>query len=341
IGSNAAQTPFSELASVLTNLDLSAGRLSPEQAAQVRESFRSLAARGDAAVPLIKTLLDQKVDVKYGKGSGDTVGVPSLRAGLLETLRQIGSPDAIALSRQVLENSSDPMEIALLARNLEGVAPGQYRQDLMNVTLASLNAAAQDQKDASDVSPLFQTLQAFGDTNVVGTLTSMASKYGYYADLALAGLPAGQGVSALTQMAQDSSASGAGNRQFALQMLAQVAAQYPEATSALVELARQNQVPQSAWGAIAAVLAGQQFQFPRSYPENMFATVNGPDLRTHYQAIGNQTFLSMMAPAEASAQTLNQRLNLLEQLSAATTDPAALQALQAARAKLTASPGPK
>ncbi|HVV71584.1 MAG TPA: hypothetical protein VHI52_08815, partial [Verrucomicrobiae bacterium] len=50
LGPNAAQAPFSELAAGLTNLDLSAGRLSPEQAAQVRESFRSLAAQGDAAV---------------------------------------------------------------------------------------------------------------------------------------------------------------------------------------------------------------------------------------------------------------------------------------------------
>jgi len=278
--------------------------------------------------------LDQKVDVNFGKGSGDSIGAPTLRTGLLESLRQIGGPEAIAASRQILQSSSNPLEIALVARNLEGAAPGQYRQDSMDAAVSGLNAAAQGQMGNTDVGPLFQALQAYGDTNALGTLTGMAPKYGYYASLALAGLPSGQGVPALTQMAQDASEAGIGNRQFALQMLAQASAQSPDAGTALVNLARQNQVPEGAWTAIAAVLAGQQFQFPRQYPENMFGTLDGPELRTYRQQNGNQNFISTTLPTDGSAPDATQRLALIDQILASTTDPAAVQALQQAKARL-------
>lgn len=316
----------------LTNVDTSTGRLSQEQMAQVRQSFQALVAQGPAAIPSIRGILDQKIDLNYGKGSGDSIGAPSLRTGLLETLRQIGGPEAIATSRQVLQTSSDPIEIALLTRNLEEASPGQYRQDSLDATLAALNAAAQGQMTNSDVGPLFQTLQTFGDTNAIGNLNALAPKYGYYVSLALAGLPSGAGVSALTQMAQDTSEAGTRNQQFALQMLAQTSASYPEAGTALVNMARSGQIPDNAWNALADVLAGQQFQFTRQYPNNMFATPDGQDLRTYRQQDGNQNFLS--STLSGDALNLNQRIALIDQLVASTSDPAALQALQQARSRL-------
>src|SRR5206468_10962962 len=81
-----------DILSSLTNLNLSPGRLTAEQAAQLRQSFQAIASQGSTAVPLIQSLLKQKVDSSYGKGSGDTVGVPSFRLGLMDTLRQIGGP---------------------------------------------------------------------------------------------------------------------------------------------------------------------------------------------------------------------------------------------------------
>ncbi len=329
------------LVASLTNVDLSTGRLSPEQTDQVRQSFQALVAQGSTAVPLIKALLDEKKDVSYGKGSGDTIGAPSLRTGLLETLRQIGGPEAIAVSQQVLQTTSDPLEIALVTRNLEEAAPGQYRQDSLKAVLATLNAAAQGQLGSADVGPLFQALQSYGDAHALDALTSLGSKYGYYASLALAGLPSGQGVSALAQMAQDTSETGTGNRQFALQMLAQVASRYPDANSTLVDLSRQNQVPDTAWNSIAAVLGGQQYQFTRQYPENMFSTLNGPDLQTHRQQNGNQNFISTVLPADGSAPDVTQRLAIIDQLLAATSNPAAIQALQQAKARLGGIPGSK
>jgi hypothetical protein len=346
-GSLPARTPThvaekspGEIFGSLTNVDLSSGRLSSEQAAQLRSSFQTIALQGTAAIPTIQALLAGKADVKYGKGSGDSVGVPSFRLGLMETLRQIGGPEAVVASREALRSTSDPLEIAFLARNLEEAAPGQYSQEVLDTAMEVLDASAQGQLTNTDVGPLFQALQSMGSTNIASQFAALASKYGYYASLALAELPSGGGVAGLVQIAQDQSEAGIGNRQFAFQMLAQASAQSPDAGNALVDLARQNQVPSTAWGQIAAVLAGQQFQFPRNYPNSMFATVDGPEMRTFRQPNGNQNFISFNVPNDGISSGGSQRLALIDQLLAVTTDPGAVQALQQARARL-AGPGAK
>jgi len=330
-----------DLIASLTNIDTSTGRLTPEQASRIRQSFQGLVVQGTAAIPAIRTVLDQKTDLSFGKGSGDSIGAPSLRTCLMETLRQIGGPEAVEAAHQALQNTSDPLEIALLTRNLEEAAPGQYRQDALQANLSALSAAGQGQLTNSDVGPLFQALQAYGGSNSIAELMGLAPKYGYYASMALAGLPSGAGIPALTQMAQDTSESGTGNRQFALQMLAQASGRYSDAGAALVDLSRQNQVPDTAWSSIAAVLGGQQFQFTRDYPANMFATLDGSDLRTYRQPNGNQNFISTTAPSDAPGLDLNQRLALIDQLLATTSSPAAQQVLQQTRARLAGVGGPK
>jgi len=319
----------------LTNIDLSQGKLTPEQAEQLKQRFQALAAQGAAALPTIRALLQQNQDSNFGKGSGDSVGVPSLRTGLLETLKQIGGPDALAVSRQILQNTSDPLEIAQIARNLEETAPGEYSQDAADAARAMLDKIAQGQMTNNvDVGPLFQALENYGGTNAIGDLANFASRWNYYASLALAGLPAGQGIPVLTQMAMDASETGVGNKDFAAQMLAQVSSKYSEAGTALVALAQQNQIPDSAWPSIAEVLGGMQFQFTRRYPDNMFNTVDGPSLRTYRQPNGNQNFLGTSSPSDTLIMDLNQRVALVDQLLAANPSPAAMQALQQTRARL-------
>jgi hypothetical protein len=187
-----------------------------------------------------------------------------------------------------------------------------------------------------DVGPLFQALENYAGTNAVADLANFAPPWNYYATLALAGLPSGQGIPALTQMAMDHSETGVGNQDFAAQMLAQVSSKYPEAGTALVALAQQNQIPDSAWPSIAEVLGGLQFQFTRRYPDNMFNTVDGPSLRTYRQPNGNQNFLGTASPGDTLVLDLNQRLALVDQLLAANPSPAAMLALQQTRARLSA-----
>ena len=54
------------------------------------------------------------------------------------------------------------------------------------------------------------------------------------------------------RLARDPAITGIGNGDFALRPLAQAAMQYPEAGRALVEQARLNQIPDSAWPTLAA-----------------------------------------------------------------------------------------
>jgi hypothetical protein len=309
--------------------------LTPEQAAQVRAGFQALIAQGAQAVPTIAQMLDQKVDTKYGKGSGESIGATTLRTGLLEALQQIGGPEALALSRQVLRTTLDPLEIAQLTRNLDGTAPGQYSQESLETIYNALNAMAQNQPSDTDVGPLFQALQTYGGSNAVAALETLAPRWNYYATLALAELPAGQGISSLTKLAMDDSAAGIGNRDFALQMLAQLSTQHPDAGATLLEMAKQNLVPDSAWTRVADVLSGLQYEFTRKYPEHMFTPVDGANLRTHRQQNGNQNFVSTTVPTDRSPADANQRVGIIDQLMGANPGAPALQALQQARGRLT------
>ena len=251
----------------LTNLDLSQG-LTKEQAAQFQQGFQALAAQGAPAVAGIGEFLDKNLDWVFGGETAESAGAASLRAGLLDSLRQIGGPEALALSRGVLQNTTDPLEIALLSRNLEEAAPGQYTQEAVDAARQALSTLAQDHVTNVDAAPLFQVLQTYGGTAAAADLAKAAPEWNYYGPIALAELPSGQGIPALIQLAQDPAGLETGNNKFALQMLAQVASKYPAAAAALVDLAGHNQITDGTWLSIGGGLSGDQYQFARQFPQN-------------------------------------------------------------------------
>jgi len=144
--------------------------------------------------------------------------------------------------------------------------------------------------------------------------------------LTLAGLQDGAGLPALIHEAQDP-AAGSG-REFAYQMLSQAATQYPDASAALLDAVRRGDIPDAAWRKIATGLAGDQYQLgsPRGPPDG--STLPIPGLKTYHIASGNQNFYSLPVPPDA----VSQRLDLINQLLAATSNPAAQAALQSAKA---------
>jgi len=182
-----------------------------------------------------------------------------------------------------------------------------------------------------DVGALFKTLESYGDATTASALEQFQGAYKYYATMALAGLQGGDGIPVLMREAQDASAGG--RRDFAFQMLAQVAAQYPDAGAALLEQARANQIPDGAWSKIAMGLAGDQYQI--GAPPS--GDGNNPDLnaglKTFHIGSGNQNFYSLPVAGEAQIQ---RRLALIDQFLGATSNPSALAALQSARATLSA-----
>ncbi|MEO5802853.1 MAG: hypothetical protein ABIR24_04935, partial [Verrucomicrobiota bacterium] len=104
---------------------------------------------GSAAVPDIREFLAKNSDLDYSveRASGSDTDrrswtppwqrsnppteftlPPSLRIGLFDVLKDIGTADAEKLMGEVLENSGRAVEVAYLTRALEEIAPGKYRE---------------------------------------------------------------------------------------------------------------------------------------------------------------------------------------------------------------------
>ena len=298
-----------QLLTRLTQIDLSRG-ISQEQATEVNQLLQQLREQGAASVPAIREFLQRNQDVNFDAlAGGESVEFSSLRLGLIDALHQIGGPEASATAAEVLQGTTDPLEIALLSLTLEQQSPGEYRQ-LEQAAAQNALAKALSGERKGDISALFETLQAIGNTNIVPMLKQSVTRWNYYATLALAGLPDGAGIPALIQLAQDPAISSLGSGDFALRPLAQVAVQYPDAARALIDVARQNQIPDTAWPTVSASLAGTYIQY------------------------GNQLFGSTAPALSWSPAEINQRITLVNQLLATTSSPAARQSLQSALSSL-------
>jgi len=289
-----------------------AGGVSPQKAEELKRSFKQLVEEGAGAVPAIRAYLDRFQDVDFDSGgAAKQVGYTSLRMGMLDALRQIGTPEAKELSLQTLQTTGDPQEIGFLAKGLEQqLPPDQFRSVVLAAASETLAQALSGQWTGRNVTPLFEVLQKYGDEGVISLLEKSSSKWNFYATLALAGMPDGAGIPALVRMAQDQASAAVGHGDFALRPLAQAAMRFPEARASLLEQARLNQVPEKAWPGIAASLAGNYIQY------------------------GNQLFGSTAPPVVWSKEQIDLRLDLVDQMIAACTSPTGKQALQNAHAQM-------
>jgi hypothetical protein len=304
--------------------------LTQEQAGQWKQSLEQLIQEGAAAVPAMREFLARNVDLDFGPGGTHMFGYPSVRAAMIDALQQIGGPDAMSLMLQTMQTTTDPREIALLAQSLEQQAPEQYRQEAINATRETLAMASQGKLDGRDVGPLFEVLQKLGGPAVVSDLEHAAGNWNYYAALSLAQLPDGTGIPALIQMAGE---PGKGSTSVALEMLARVATQYPEAESALLDLTRQNKIPPKLWPYLASALAGEQYRYLDSVFGGTTPTPGAGNLTTIHINFGNQNLYSAGA-SRLSPDQINRQVSLIDQLLSAANDPAAAALLQRSRDRL-------
>lgn len=304
-----------QLITKITQFDLSAGALTAAQAKDFNQTIKQIVAQGKAAVPAIKEFLERNQDLNFSEISGgNPLDYSSLRQGLIESLEKIGGPEAIEVTVKTLETAGDPFEVALLARNLEKNAPEQYREMELKAAKESFAMALATNSDGHSIYPLLELYQRIGDASVVPDLEKAVtekSAWRYQAALALSELPDGVGVPALIQLAKNPAVNAQDQGDLAYRALAQVAAKYPDARNALVEQARAGQVPATAWPGIASALSGT---YVFSYG---------------YQVFGLPENLPMIAPSQ-----IPQQVALLDQLIAATSDPAAQTALREHRAAL-------
>jgi hypothetical protein len=315
------------------------GRLTAEQAAEIKQQLNTLTSQGRAAVPAIRQFLERNQDVSLDDPNGPgSVGYSSLRAGLLDVVKQVGGPESTDTFLSTLRSTADPAEIALLAKYLDEQAPGQYRQEAVIAAHDTLYQGMNGQLQLRDAGPLFQILQQYGDATVVTDLEMSLPQWQYYATLALGALPDGQGIPSLVQRAQESLANGASPNIFTLQVLAQAAGQSPDAASLLVDQAKHGQIPDRVWTRIVEGLAGDQYQLgkPPTDPNNPTVPLSG--LKTYHIDGGNQNFYSLPINLYGTPEQMAERRAVVDQLLGATQNPAAVQALQNARAVLSAPP---
>jgi hypothetical protein len=288
-----------------------------EGPAELKRLFDHLREQGAAALPAIDAYLQRNEDVLLPGGPHTAPGdYASLRAGLIDLLAGIGGPDAADVASRALQQTSDPLEVATLTRALEQIAPRQYADMESAAVRDLLGQVKAGQLGAPAADPLFEAAQAIGGADLVPALRDAVSAAGYPATLALAALKDGAGIPALTALARDPALAGSNDDNIALRPLAQAAYQYPAAASALVDLAGHNAIPEKDWEGIAAALSGTYMQY------------------------GNSLFGATTPSVDWSDAAIGRRLDLLQNLTAATTSGTGRKTLQNAIAALSARRAP-
>lgn len=74
---------------------------------------------GPAALPDIRELLNQNVDIKLGGYSGQGLGFPSLRVALMAAAEVTGDPEAVAIIAEVAQTTESPVEVVFSAHLLD------------------------------------------------------------------------------------------------------------------------------------------------------------------------------------------------------------------------------
>jgi hypothetical protein len=324
------QEPTLETRRLVSSLSLvdQAGRsVTAEQAVEWKQNLEDLVQHGPAAVPAIIEFLKQNKDMDFGTWGGQELGYSSARRAMFNALVQIGGPEAIAATSEVLQSTADPREIALLAQNLETLAPGEHRQEAVQAAREALEMAAKGKLEEADVAPLFEVLHSYGDISVVAELEQATKHWNYYGAIALTQLPDGAGIPALIQMAQGST-SARGN---ALEMLAQASPQFPEARAALLEMTRNNKISPNQWPYLTPLLAGGEYHYQDSVLDTAVTTLKEPPGNAGHVLFGNQHFYTVPGADSFTPEQINQRVALIDDLRSATSEPAAIQALDRAR----------
>src|SRR5205823_7587961 len=296
--------------SSLVALDLKSGSISAEQAATWKQNLRQLIGAGTQAVPAIKEFLGRNQDIDlYALPGGKQLGSYTTRQALFGALTQIGGPEAEALLRDTLHTTADPGELAILAKSLETLAPGQNRDEILSAARETLQMAANGQLTGQrDLGPLFDLFQKLGDGQSADDLLAAAKNWGYYATQTLARLPDGAGIDDLIKLATDPTL-GLTRAVFAYQALADTAWDQPRAANALVQQAREGRIPLSAWSAIAEALGGIQTHISDGVlPEDSTLAGGVRKVRWVHLDLGNQNYYATQ-PLSMPPEELGQRIS--------------------------------
>jgi hypothetical protein len=221
----------------------------------------------------------------------DWVVPPSLRLGLVGTLREIGGPEGGQALAEMLSTTARGVEIAYLARVLEEIAPGKYRDAAVAAARELLmNPPAIDNPDRFDDlsrAYLFGVLEFFHDTSfAVNAQQMLVGKDGRLDP---------EAMSYLTEVLKDQSVSALYS-----------AYQNPNLT---------NQFDKMSLGREVLSYVGQNSQANALFAE----TLNNADLDSRMKAfaiaqLAGGGFGPFSSSSPTDPQVISSRVNILQQL---------------------------
>jgi hypothetical protein len=329
-------TPYTrELIKSLHALELGAGGITAVQAQQWKSNLWNLVQSGPTGAAAIREFMEQNTDYDFSvvKG-GNQLGFPTLRMALIDALGNFEGPDAVPALLYILQSTAEPREIALLGRTLDHVAPGgEYLHAVADAARSTLALAGEGKLEGVDVAPLFEIIRHISEPGVVSDIQAAATRWDYYAKIALAQLPDQAGVPALIDMAIQSTNRANSNPEFAYGILAQAALNSPAAAAALLKQAQENRIPEGAWPSIASALSGLSLRFSDSTLTPGLAQEQSRWRAYHIES-GNQNYYGVQVAHDWSADQIQQQFRVIDGLVAAQPGPTAVAALQGARERL-------
>ncbi len=141
--SKTPQTPKAVLDRLLA--DLEAVDSSQTEPFPIMGRLQQLKDFGEDGSRVIQDYLRTQQDVVFPLGRFQTLTgepVASLRTALIASLNGVDDPTTRAMNLEVLRTSSASAEIAWAARNLETLAPGAYRTEILSAISETLHNAA-------------------------------------------------------------------------------------------------------------------------------------------------------------------------------------------------------
>jgi hypothetical protein len=303
------------------------GPITAERAEKIKQALAELLNQGATAVPAIREFLEKNLESDYlDLEGGEQLGYSSLRASLLDTLKQIGGPEAREAMLATLQTSAMPSELLELSKDLELESPGQYREEILNAAREALTLASANKLGTNvELGPAFRVLQNYSEINSVDDLArNDPAKFSQA--VAMANLPDGQGLPALIKMAEDSAG---GSQTVATEMIAQLAGENSQALEALTKMAQKGLLSNGDWMRISPILAGDQYQIGGG---------TGPGSGGGDNTAGNDNY--SIVNNVTTREQVNQRIALIDKLIGfVEQDSAAAASLQRERGVLMAKLG--
>lgn len=340
--SSNAEAPLSEeLQASMTRLAsalalLTDGGTAGARTTAIREwksGLQGLGALGSQGIPAILRFLAEGTDLHFGPELRAELGHTSARTGLMQVLRGIGGPEAVAAMGQLLEQTRSYQELAVMAQGLEEADPGMHRDRIRERARAELAAASAAPIDASaeptDAAALFEVLGHYGGAESAQDLEAAAERWKYYATSALARLPEGAGVPSLIRLA-DPNLPGSQRLQ-ALQVLAELAPANEAARDYLITQTSSGGIHPEHWSYLRQPLSGNQY-FVADAVLTEYPPVNDwTDIQTVHIRSGNQTLHSIPSASSQTTDGVQRHLALIDQLLGFAPGGAAQTSLREAR----------